>query len=83
MHDFWPSTLDILPTNQLMHGWTGSVYRVEDYKVAVAVTTTFEPDDSKRVTGALEIDGRQKSFVDSGAIVDGSLSEIAFDSEQK
>lgn len=45
MHDLRSCAFDVLSANQLMHGRTGSINGVEDYKVAVALTATFETDD--------------------------------------
>lgn len=55
VHDFRPATLDILPANQLMHGWAGGINRVKNNEVAVTVTAAFETDDSEGVAGSLEV----------------------------
>jgi hypothetical protein len=66
-----------------MHGGTGGVHRVENYKVAGIVSTAFESHDSKRVFRTLEINRRQVCFVNVRVIANSSLSEILFYREEK
>jgi hypothetical protein len=58
MHDLRPGAFDVFAANQLMHGRAGSIDRIEDHKVAITVTATFETDNGERMTGSLEINGR-------------------------
>jgi hypothetical protein len=66
-----------------MHGGTGGVHRVENYKVGGIVSTAFESNDRKRVFRTLEINRRQVCFVNVRVVANSDLSEISFYGEEK
>jgi hypothetical protein len=66
-----------------MHGGTGGVHRVENYKVGRIISTAFEPNDRKRVFRTLEINRRQVCFVNVRVVANSNLGEISFYGKEK
>lgn len=83
MQDLRPCISDVLPAYQLMHSWTCRVDGVKHYEIAIVVAATLKANDSDGMAGPLEIDRWEEGLVYARAIVNGRLSEVAFDSEEE
>jgi hypothetical protein len=76
VHDFWPSSSNVLPSEQLVHSRACEIHRIENNEVASAVEMAFETDNGDGMAGLLEIDRWKKGLVYVGAIADSSSSEV-------
>lgn len=66
-----------------MHSWARAIHWVENHEIARAIMATFETDDSDRVTWLLQVNRWEKSFVNVGTVVGGSLGKIGFGSRKE
>ena len=55
--NFWTSSPDILPAQQLMHRRARGVHGIEDDEATSTVAAAFKTNNGDRMTGLLKIDG--------------------------